>query len=439
MLNKLLQRQIRKALDGKEEIPEQLLPLLLSISESYDHYEKDRKMLERSIELSSDEMIGLYKTLKKESEEPLEANELKFRSLIQNTSDVIYVVDRHFKITFASDSAERITGFSPTELIGNSGTERLHPDDILKAMSDFREVIQNPGGSKVIVRRILKKDGSYIWVEGMVTNLLEDPTVRGIVCNFRDISERKKTEEILETNIAEIKKTNSELDHFVYSVSHDLRAPLCSILGITELTEDSTNDPMVLKHLGMIKSSVEKLDGFIRDILDYSRNSRLELKGENINLEGLVREVATNLKHMNRDDREVDIRINLDEKSPFCSDKNRIFVVINNLISNAFRYQNPDVTDPFLSVSMDVSNSEANIQVSDNGIGIDEIYHEKIFNMFFRVSEKSVGSGLGLYLVKETINKLKGKIRVESSPGRGSSFFVSIPNNLPSLQAEEIN
>jgi signal transduction histidine kinase len=234
--------------------------------------------------------------------------------------------------------------------------------------------------------------------------------------------------QIAETQREELKKANSELDNFVYSVSHDLRAPLTSMKGVIEITEDETQEEDTRMHMGLLKGSIKKLDRFILDILDYSRNSRLQVKNEKINFKEIIYDITENLSHMTGSKNDVDIQVKVSERRPFQSDKTRLNVILNNLVSNAIRYRNPDIDNSFVSIHIDTSDTEANIIVKDNGIGINKEQHEKIFEMFYRVSENSVGSGLGLYLVKETVAKLNGKIKVHSELGRGTEFQILIPN-----------
>jgi signal transduction histidine kinase len=220
-------------------------------------------------------------------------------------------------------------------------------------------------------------------------------------------------------------KANRELDKFVYSVSHDLRAPLTSMLGVVELSED-TEDKVMQKHLGMLKKSIGKLDRFILDILDYSRNSRMAIKQEEINFRELFDDIMDNLKYM---DDKVNITTNVNSNMTFKSDRSRISVVMNNLVSNAIRYHNPAATKPFVNVNVETHDKGVSILIEDNGIGIDQENQEKVFDMFYRVSESSVGSGLGLYIVKETIDKLQGHMQLESKPGIGTKFSIYIPGN----------
>lgn len=226
----------------------------------------------------------------------------------------------------------------------------------------------------------------------------------------------------------ELKKTNYELDKFVYSVSHDLRSPLSSILGIVEFAkEDSTEEP-VQEHLVMIEQSIKKLDGFILDILDYSRNARVGIVKEKIPLKPLLDDIINNIKHMSYTIRKVDIQVEGHENKFIYTDKTRLTIILNNLISNGIRYQNLNNNHPLVKIEVIKEDANTKIQINDNGIGIAEAEIPKIFDMFYRVSEKSIGSGLGLYIVKEAIDKINGKINVNSALGAGSKFLVEIPN-----------
>jgi signal transduction histidine kinase len=227
----------------------------------------------------------------------------------------------------------------------------------------------------------------------------------------------------------ELKKSNKELDSFVYSVSHDLRAPLSSMLGVVGLCEMGTLDPFMEKNVTLLKTSIKKLDGFIMDILDYSRNSRLEVDRQEIHFADLLTDISGNLKFMGTDDQKtVDIRTTIRNGVAFYSDKTRIGIILNNLISNSIRYQNPEAEDPYVEINVHVSGSAADIRVRDNGIGIDKENQAKVFNMFYRVSSKSIGSGLGLYIVKEAVEKLHGAIELRSEPGKGCEFSIHLPN-----------
>jgi PAS domain S-box-containing protein len=367
-------------------------------------------------------------TQRKEAEIALKESEYKFRSLIKNSSDAITITNEKFEVTFASDSLERITGFTAEDVKGKTYADFVHPDDADRAKAFFDSLLKTPGDPKMIIYRVMRKSGTYYWCERVSVNLLHNPAIKGIISNYRNITDRKLVEDQLQTSYENLKKTNMELDRFVYSVSHDLRAPLSSMLGVVGLMEAKTVDKELQHDLYLIKKSVQKLDGFILDILDYSKNSRLEINKEEVNFKKVLQETINNLKFMDVAPSHIDMRIQVDQRGTFYSDTNRIGVIFNNLISNAIRYKNPETKSPFVEITVHASEREAIITVEDNGIGISEEYHAKVFEMFSRLSKQSVGSGLGLYIVKETVQKMEGSVSLESVPGKGSVFTITLPN-----------
>ncbi len=369
-------------------------------------------------------------TERKKAEKALKDSERKFRSLIENGSDVVTVLNEKQEIIYVSDSIKKVTGYLPEEVLAVHSINFVHPDDRSAAQKCWLKLHQTPGSIEKFIYRRQKKDGSYIWVESIVTNLLHDPVLHGVVINFRDISERMAYEQELKSSNNELVKSNRELDKFVYSVSHDLRAPLSSVLGLVEYATTETEDENMLENLRLIKTSINKLDGFVQDILDYSRNARTGVQQQKIDFNELLGDVTDNLKFMSSGKGDVTIKKDVQSTSDFYSDRSRLYIILNNLISNAIRYYNPDAAEPFVDVSITTDEQGAKIIISDNGVGIDEKYHEKIFEMFFRVSKKSVGSGLGLYIVKEAVERLEGKINLVSEKDKGTTFTVIIPANL---------
>ena len=226
----------------------------------------------------------------------------------------------------------------------------------------------------------------------------------------------------------ELRKTNIQLENFVYSVSHDLRAPLSSMKGVIEITQEETKEDLTREHMGLLKGSIEKLDHFILDVLDYCRSKRLEMKADQIDFKLMIDDIADNLKHMNQNESNVDIKIKVEQENTFCSDKVGVSIVLNNLVSNAIRYRDRNSNQPFVNIEVTATDERANIIVKDNGIGINKDLQGKILDMFYRISDETDGTGLGLFLVKETIDKLHGQIKVESELGKGSVFRILIPN-----------
>jgi signal transduction histidine kinase len=243
-----------------------------------------------------------------------------------------------------------------------------------------------------------------------------------------EILTRKEAEEKLQRTNQELSKRNTELDNFVYSVSHDLRAPIASVLGLINLAKKDANLAMKDQYLDMIHKSANQQDHFIREILDQSRNSRLEIKCEEIFFGPIIEETFNQLKFATATGQNVERIITVQQDQPFHSDKWRLKVILNNIISNSIRYRNGK--DPVIKVNVAVNPQGALVEIEDNGKGIAKEHLNKVCNMFYRATDDGAGSGLGLYIVKETIDKLNGSMKIDSEVGRGTLVQMNIPEVL---------
>ena len=239
-----------------------------------------------------------------------------------------------------------------------------------------------------------------------------------------EITERKKIEEKIKVSNQKLRKANVELDNFVYSVSHDLRAPIASVLGLVNLALKESDIVMVKKYLDMVAKSAEQQDNFIKDILDLSRNSRLGVKKEEVQFENMIEEIFDQLKFISKN-KKIKRVIDINQEKPFYNDQRRLKVIFNNLISNSIRYSNGRA--PEIKIGVDVTNGSARIAVQDNGVGIEKEHLKNVFKMFYRANENNSGSGLGLYIVKETVDKLGGSIKLESKLDVGTKVTMEIP------------
>jgi len=241
----------------------------------------------------------------------------------------------------------------------------------------------------------------------------------------KENSTRKKAEEELKSSNTELRKINAELDNFVYRVSHDLRAPIASMLGLLNLAKTDESPEMKSVYLSKIEESANLQDTFITEILDQSRNARLEIKNEPIDFEKIINESFDQLKYSNSDE-EVEKTLDIKLDDTFYSDPWRLKVILNNVISNSIRYRNGRT--PKIDIEIKSNKKTAVINVQDNGRGISEEHIHKVFDMFYRATDDNAGSGLGLYIVKETVAKLNGEIDIESKPAKGTKISFKIPN-----------
>lgn len=231
---------------------------------------------------------------------------------------------------------------------------------------------------------------------------------------------RKKNEEL--------NKVNAELDRFVYSVSHDLRAPLSSISGLIQLSERSTDMAENRQYLDLMKGRIDKLEQFIRDIISFSRNARSELMYEEVRLRNLINEIVEMLGFLDGAST-MEIRNNLEDQTILHTDRTRLQMVLYNLISNSIHYRDPSKNISFIQFDGQSSPNGFTLEVRDNGVGIDPVYQDKVFDMFYRASASSKGSGLGLYIVREAMARLGGTIRLTSVVGEGTTFTLFFPTH----------
>lgn len=246
--------------------------------------------------------------------------------------------------------------------------------------------------------------------------------------NMDEQSERKLVElaSVVQQKNKDLEKVNRELDRFFYSASHDLKVPLLDIKGAIHSAMTEFEDEKTLAYLEVLKQRADKLDQFLQDVIDYARNSQTVLRQESVNLSELIATVTDNFTFVKGADKIhfiKDIRVTQEVEA----DRMRLMIVLNNIISNAIKYHRLEHSNLWIKTSARISQDKLVISVSDNGTGIEEDMLPKIFNMFFRGTNQSKGSGLGLYIVKETLERMNGEVRVQSVHGSGTEFVVSIP------------
>lgn len=246
---------------------------------------------------------------------------------------------------------------------------------------------------------------------------------------IRDITDLKQAQIALEERNAELRSTNSALDKFVYTASHDLKAPLGSISGLISIFRMDKDESRREQYLDKMEQSVAKLENFISDIVDYSRNSRQEIQQTEVDLDQVITDLIEELRYMPNAS-EIDLAYQ-PSNQVILTDKSRLEAILKNLISNAISYADLEKESPFVNVISNIDDSSVDIQVIDNGLGIEESHQEKIFDMFYRASEGGSGSGIGLFIVKEAVEKLGGEIHVESAPYKGTTFNISLPLDTP--------
>ena len=228
----------------------------------------------------------------------------------------------------------------------------------------------------------------------------------------------------LRNKVQELEKTNDELNRFIYSISHELRAPLVSVIGIVNLVKMEGLYHSSGEYWELIESCSNKLDYYIQKTLQYYKNNKDLSEKADINFKKLVDDIIDLYSYTDRD---TQFNLNINQPHPFKGDSFRLEVILGNLISNAIKYQKDNETHKVVDISIDVTPFSAEISITDNGLGILNEHLEKIFTQFFK-TKNNKGSGLGLFIVKEALNKIDGKISVKSSLNQGTTFKITIPN-----------
>lgn len=357
------------------------------------------------------------------AEERAAANEKLIKSINANIQDGIYRYSPQRGFLYVNDAFLRIFGYRSLEQLNAEGRRFFEKD---------------PNGRKILID-IRGKQGSFnnreipfqeqpgknrFW--GLVScNKTSDPN-EGIVYDgvIADITEFKEAEELLKRTNEELKQKNNDLDRFIYSASHDLRAPLTSIQGVLQLAEMDKPDETMQHYLDLISSSVYKLENFVNDLIDYYRNAKTQQSYHYIDFEELVYGTFEKFRYMEGAER-LALYVENYLSEALYSDEYRLRIIISNLLSNAVKYQDFNKSDPYIKICISEQDQNVMITFADNGKGIPENMLEDIWGMFYKGGEDSQSSGMGLFIVKETVEKLGGTIKADSSPGEGTTFTLS--------------
>jgi len=383
-------------------------------------------------------------------EEEISALNANLMGVMESTQESIYAIDTQFRYVAFNKNHARMAKliYGATIKIGSSSVDYLKgTKEETWLVAELRRALK--GENFVSEQRINQSRYRDKYVETTYNPIFgAKNTVTGVAVFVRDVTQRRKSEEKLKilnddlaaqnrklaiqeedlkSTLEELSERNFELDQLMYKTSHDLRSPLSSILGLVNLANLDPNNYLI--YLNKIEGRIKKLDEFIRSMLNYGRVNRGEIHFEEIALEKLIHDCIRELDHLeNFAAVKTEVRVKGSNK-PFKSDLLRIRIIIGNIISNAYKYYNP-MAKSRLKIDVTINTTSAQIIFRDNGIGIKREHLRKIFDMFYRATEQSDGSGIGLYIVKNAVEKLGGSISVESSIGSGTIFTILLPNRL---------
>lgn len=323
--------------------------------------------------------------------------------IIESIQEGVLIVNNNGIIMYANKAFYTLVNYLPEELLGIPETNIL---------------INNPSEQSEEDIQIQTKDGPKIWVLISKTPYMDSKAkVIGSIHFYTNINQIKETKQ-------DLKIINNELELYVYKASHDLRGPVSTILGLINTWKIDPSFEKSENYLSMIELTAKKLDNTLVSMTKAMKVKEVHVFEDHIEFDSLLDGILVNLANVEGID---NIRIirEINYQEIYLSNKFILETILQNLIENAIKYRIPDLLDSYLKITINkLAEGGIQITVKDNGRGIDPSIQTKVFDMYFRGNYDSKGSGLGLYLVKKSIEKLNGKITLESKVGYGSTFTL---------------
>ena len=384
------------------------------------------------------ELVGATRdiTKRKIAEEKTEKIARHYQAITEKAPGGYVLLDSEAMFKFVDPSTRKIFGYDPNDQIAGSPSLYTHPDDLPMIQSNLNEVLKNSSHLPTLEYRFLSKAGNWIWVESTFTNLLHDPSVESIVINFKEITDRKKAEEEIRIKNEALSKLNADKDRFFSIIAHDLRGPINSFLTLTKMMNEEIGimpAEEILKITLMLNSSASNLFRLLENLLQWSKiqQGSIPFNPRMIQLLPFI-ENCISISLEQTKIKSIETINNIPDGIEVWSDGNMLQTVVRNLFSNAIKFT-PRGGKIILKAT-ETDNDEIEISIQDTGIGMSKDLLDRIFHLNEQKKRKGTdgepSTGLGLILCKEFIQQLHGKIRVQSEPGEGSTFTISIPTKI---------
>ena len=382
------------------------------------------------------------------SEEPGQQYERFFRSLVENSSDAVAILDAQGVIRYQSGGIQRVFGYTPEEMLGRDPFTFMHPDDVPRVQAVLQGILRQPGAMGAAEFRWKHKNGTWCYVESIGKNLLDDPLIRGVFINTRDLTERKATEDAAQASAREVHRLNEDLERrvlerteqleaanqelasFAYSVSHDLRAPLRSVDGFSHILLESCGEQLsadAQNYLRRIRGASQRMAEIIDALLALSRLTRQQLEPTHVDLSAMATDIANDLTR----DTARTAHLAVEPGVTAWGDAHLLRAVLENLLGNAWKFtRNREPAE--IVFGRTTGRAPVTYYVRDNGAGFDMAYVDKLFGAFQRLHGTSEfeGNGIGLATVQRIVRRHGGRVWAEGIVDGGATFYFTLNDTL---------
>lgn len=343
------------------------------------------------------------------------------QELFEDSGAVVLVTDEKYNIRYSSSAVQSILGLEPISIAGKNIFEFV-PIENRKRWKEYLEQANNSNRSEIHLK---STKGEDLYFDVSVANRIAHHEIQGMVIMLHDITERKRQH-------FQLKKENEHLDEFIFKTTHDLRSPIHSVMGLLNLLENAAENERA-KYLQMARNSLVKLESLIDEVNNFYKVDKMAIANEKIDFKKLLEgEIALLKDHPKAQN--INFELKCDVRSALFSDPLRLKTIVGNILSNAVKYSDSKKPSSFIHVETEIKNDRMALTISDNGIGIAQENLGKIFDIFFRATTEASGTGLGLHIVKDTIERLNGTIEVQSQLAIGTRFKIYLPNHSISNQ-----
>lgn len=360
--------------------------------------------------------------------EKLKETEEQFQLTIDQMADGVQIIGYDWTYHYVNNIVAQQARCTKEELLGHTMYERFPGIQNSTMYSELKRCMEERVHIE-IENEFTFPDGNTGWFK-----LKMQPVTPGVLILSHDITLEKNNILLLESQNKRIKMVNAAMDRFLYSVSHEFRTPICNGLGLINLLRNNHDEDERMDILNKLEYSIRNLDELLQNIGIFSEIATHESTPVNVDIQQVFNHCLDQMKSVTGRE-SVQVNLKLERYDPFIADKRRLSIILTNLISNGIKFRDPRKKS-FVDVVISINQKSATIQVRDNGIGIKEDVLDKIFDVFYTTHEIQVGHGLGLYMVREIVNKLGGTIDVKSQLNIGTTISVTLPNGKPAAQQE---